>query len=67
MGKEIPRFQFSNVVVVEDNLIGCIVKTWEASKNRSIHYDVYVRAYNCIQEYDEDDIRHFIYDKELEV
>ena len=61
-----PRFQFSNVVVVEDNLIGCIVKTWGASKMRDIHYEVYVRSYNCIKEYDESEIKHFIYDKELE-
>lgn len=60
------KFQFSNVVVVEDNLIGCIVKTWGASKMRDIHYEVYVRSYNCIKEYDESEIKHFIYDKELE-
>ncbi len=61
-----PRFQFSNVVVVEDSLIGCVVKTWGASKMRDIHYEVYVRSYNCIKEYDESEIKHFIYDKELE-
>lgn len=60
------KFQFSNVVVVEDNLIGCIVKTWGASKMRGIHYEVYVRSYNCIKEYDESEIKHFVYDKELE-
>ncbi len=61
-----PVFQFSNVVVVEGNLIGCIVKTWGASKNRPIHYEVYVRSYNNIVEYNEDEIKHFVYDKELE-
>ncbi len=61
-----PRFQFSNVVVVEDSLIGCVVKTWGASKMRGIHYEVYVRSYNCIKEYDESEIKHFVYDKELE-
>lgn len=61
-----PRFQFSNVVVVEDSLIGCVVKTWGASKMRDIHYEVYVRSYNCIKEYDESEIKHFVYDKELE-
>ena len=60
------KFQFSNVVVVEDSLIGCVVKTWGASKMRDIHYEVYVRSYNCIKEYDESEIKHFIYDKELE-
>ncbi len=61
-----PKFQFGNVVVIEGNLIGCIVKTWGASKNREIHYEVYVRSYNAIVEYDESDIKHFVYDKELE-
>ncbi|MDD2267486.1 hypothetical protein [Sulfuricurvum sp.] len=61
-----PKFQFSNVVVVDEKLIGCIVKTWGASINRGVHYEVYVRSYNRIEEYDEKDIKHFIYDKELE-
>ena len=61
-----PKFQFSNVVVVEENLVGCIVKTWGASKNKPIHYEVYVRSYNAIAEYNEEDIKHFVYDKELE-
>lgn len=61
-----PKFQFSNVVVVEETLIGCIVKTWGASLNRGVHYEVYVRSYNSIVGYDEKDIKHFIYDKELE-
>lgn len=61
-----PKFQFSNVVVVDENLIGCIVKTWGASMDRGVHYEVYVRSYNRIEEYDEKDIKHFVYDKELE-
>lgn len=63
-----PIFQFSNVVVVENNLIGVIVKTWGASitgTHRGVHYEVYVRSYNDIREYDEDDIKHFVYSKEL--
>lgn len=60
-----PKFQFSNVVVVEDSLIGCIVKTWRNS-NKVVNYEVYVRSYNCIKEYDESETKHFVYDKELE-
>jgi hypothetical protein len=60
-----PKFQFSNVVVVDGEFVGCIVKTWGASKNRGIHYEVYVRYYNCIKEYDECDIKHLVYDKVL--
>lgn len=62
----IPKFQFSNVVIVEGNLVGCIVKTWGPSCGRETHYEVYVRSYNSIYEYDEKDIKHFVYDKELE-
>jgi len=64
--QEAPTFQFSNVVVVDGNQIGVIVKTWGASRNRGIHYNVYVRCYNGIKEYDECDIRHLVYDKEIE-
>lgn len=60
-----PKFQFSNVVIVEDDLIGCIVKTWGASKNRGIHYEVYVRYFNKVKEYNEEDIKHLVYDKVL--
>ena len=62
----VPIFQFSNVVVViENNLVGCIVKTWGASKKRGGHYEVYVRSYNSVLEYDEKDIKHLVYDKEI--
>jgi hypothetical protein len=62
---QIPKFQFSNVVVVRKNLVGVIVKTWGASKNRGVHYDVYVRSWNRIEEFDEDEIKHLVYNKEL--
>ncbi len=54
------KFQFSNVVVVEDNLIGVIVKSWADN----VH-DVYVRSYNGIKSYPESMIKHFVYSKEL--
>ena len=60
------KFQFSNVVVVDGNLIGVIVKTWGASNSRNTHYEIYVRYYNEIREYDECEIKHFVYDKVLE-
>lgn len=66
MNKPTPKFQFSNVVVVRKNLVGVIVKTWSASKLRDVHYDIYVRSWNRIDEFDEDEIKHLIYDKELE-
>lgn len=66
MNKNTPKFQFSNVVVVRTNLVGVIVKTWGASKNRGAHYEVYVRSWNRIEEFDEEEIKHLVYDKELE-
>jgi len=63
-----PRFQFSNVVVIEDDLIGVILKTWDKLTGdlRGYNYDVYVRSFNKIVNYKEDQIKHFVYSKELE-
>lgn len=59
-------FQFSNVVVVDDDQIGVIVKSWESGlKTAGRSHDVYVRSYNGIINYPEEDIRHFIYSKAL--
>ena len=54
------RFQFGNVVVVDDDQIGVIVKSWGDGS-----HDVYVRSYNTISQYKEKEIDHFIYSKEL--
>lgn len=59
------KFQFGNVVVVDNDCVGVIVKTWGATDNRQTHYDVYVRYYNAIREYDQDQIKHYVYSKEL--
>lgn len=60
-----PMFIFSDLVVVDDGQIGCIVKTWGASEKREIHYEVYVRNYNGIVEYNESDIVRYSISKEL--
>lgn len=62
------KFTFGNIVVVDGNLVGVVVKSWGASltgSKRGVHHEVYVRSYNGIKEYDEQDITHFVYDKEL--
>jgi hypothetical protein len=62
-------FQFGNVVVVDGGQIGVIVKSWD--KDESVFtdngktYDVYVRNLNGFREYREEDIRRFIYSKDL--
>ena len=61
-----PKFNFSDVVVVEDNLVGVIVKSWGPnSKTGKYSHEVYVRSLNGIEEYREEEIRHIVYDKEL--
>ena len=58
------KFQFGNIVVVDDDQIGVIVKTWH-NPNKGYHYEVYVRSYNGAREYDENQIKHFVYSKYL--
>lgn len=66
------RFQFANVVVVNDEFIGVIVKAWHSGHftrkpgiRSGYHYEVYVREWNTIKEYDEADIKHFVFSKSL--
>ncbi len=54
------KFQFSNVVVVDGDNVGVIVKSWADGT-----HEVYVRYYNQIRSYPEDQIKHFVYSKEL--
>ena len=36
------KFLFGDIVVVEESLIGLILKTWRNIKDSKIHYDVYL-------------------------
>lgn len=59
------KFCFGDIVVVEDRLIGVIVKSW-CRNNEEIYYEVYVRDYSTIKEYAEKDIqRYMVRHKEL--
>lgn len=59
------KYLFGDIVVVEENLIGVIVKTWAAKDGYK--YEVYVRSYNSIKEYPEYDIaRYQVRHKELD-
>jgi len=57
------QFHFSNVVVVDGDNVGVIVKTW--SNPTGYSYDVYVRYTSRVECYAEKDIKHFVYGKEL--
>ena len=59
-----PKFQFSNVVVVNETHIGVIVKTWHSSKD-SYNYDVYIRIANTIVNFQENEIKHYVFSKYL--
>lgn len=59
------KFCFGDIVVVEENLIGVVCKSW-IRNNKEIYYEVYVRSYNEIKEYKEEDIqRYMVRHKEL--
>lgn len=51
------KFTFGDIVVVEKELIGVVVKCWTGSKHS---YEVYVRNYNSIEVYEEKDIERYM-------
>ena len=56
------KFCFGDIVVVGENLIGVIVKSWITYSNgrKNNNYDVYVRMRNAIQNYQENDIERYM-------
>ena len=54
--KKRPLFLFGDIVVVDENQIGVIVKTWQRDY---FYYEVYVRSYNKIMKYDENQIERY--------
>lgn len=68
MDTDQPKFLFGDIVVVKENLIGVIVKTFERVTGDSdrYHYYVYVRSLNGIEDLDESIIdRYRVRHKEL--
>lgn len=53
------KFCFGDIVVVEENLIGVVVKCW-TNLEKNNWYEVYVREYNNIENYDEKDIQRYL-------
>lgn len=51
------KFCFGDIVVVEGNLIGVVVKSWISREN---NYDVYVRLFNEIVNYPESKIERYM-------
>lgn len=56
------KFCFGDIVVVEGNWIGVIVKSWITYSNggSNHNYDVYVRMKNKIENYQEHEIERYM-------
>lgn len=69
-----PRFLFGDIVVVDNNLIGVVVKSWGPVMRSGVQTDifeheVYVRDYNGVKTYSEEEmdryrVRHKYLDEE---
>ena len=53
------NYTFGDIVVVEDNLIGVIVKSW-CKSNKTVEHEVYVRNYNSIKLYQENEMQRYM-------
>lgn len=56
------KYLFGDIVVVEGNEIGVIVKTWEREiniKRGNYAYEVYNRIQRCIKEYPENEVERY--------
>lgn len=67
------KLVFGDIVVVEESLIGVVVKNWGVGSNgREAHVEVYVRGYNDIKEYPVSQVERYqvrhkcLVDEELE-
>ena len=57
------KYTFGDIVVVDGDNIGVIVKSWFSvigKKENEPTYDVYVRMYNGIKEYSESEIQRYL-------
>ena len=59
------KFLFGDIVVVDDIEIGVVVKCWSEERYdlaevvKSYNYDVYVRQYNLIRNYKENQMQRY--------
>lgn len=55
------KYTFGDIVVVDGENIGVVVKSWGvSSKNKPVHHEVYVRMHNAIREYDEEEMERYL-------
>lgn len=53
------KFCFGDIVVVEESLIGVVVKRWVGNVSGN-NYDVYVRMFNGTKNYRENEIERYM-------
>ena len=53
------KFCFGDIVVVDDIQIGVVVKCWSENTTGN-NYDIYVRSYNAIKNYNENEIERYM-------
>lgn len=54
-----PKFLFGDIVVVDEYNIGVVVKSWLGNYRTENNYDVYVRMYNGIKNYNESEVDRY--------
>ena len=55
------KFCFGDIVVIEEELIGVVVKSFGiSSKGDEPNYDIYVRYFNAIKNYKESEIQRYM-------
>ena len=56
------KYCFGDIVVVEQSLIGVVVKTWVSKMDniKTVKHDVYVRELNKIISYQEEEIQRYM-------
>lgn len=54
------KFTFGDIVVVDTDNIGVVVKCWIKNIGEEFSYEVYVRNYNAIKEYKEEEIERYM-------
>lgn len=55
------KYTFGDIVIVDGENLGVIVKSWIGLVGeKGIRHEVYVRMYNNIKEYKEEDIKRYL-------
>jgi len=54
------KFLFGDIVVINENQIGVVVKTWEKLSLNTYEYEIYNRMTNRIETYLEENVERYI-------